>query len=123
RWAARGVDHSDATKETRVKSIVCVKRVPDTETRIRIAPDGKSVDPAGTKFVLNPYDEFALEAALRQREAAGAGEVLAVTVGGVESAEALRTALAMGADQAVLLKADGPVEGLAVATALAAELK
>jgi electron transfer flavoprotein beta subunit len=106
-----------------VKSIVCVKRVPDTETRIRIAGDQSSIDPSGVKFVLNPYDEFALEAALRQKEDAGAGEVLALSVGGTESAETLRTALAMGADAAVLLKADAPAEGLAVAQALAAELK
>ena len=106
-----------------MKSIVCVKRVPDTETRIRIAGDQSSIDPSGVKFVLNPYDEFALEAALRQKEGAGAGEVLALSVGGTESAETLRTALAMGADAAVLLKADAPAEGLAVAQALAAELK
>ena len=59
----------------RVKSIVCVKRVPDTEARIRIAGDGSSIDPSGVKFVLNPYDEFALEAALKHKEAAGQGEV------------------------------------------------
>jgi electron transfer flavoprotein beta subunit len=106
----------------RVKIIVCVKRVPDTEARIRIAGDGTSIDPAGVKFVLNPYDEFAVEAALRHRDAAGGGEVTVLTVGGSESAETLRTALAMGADQALLLKSDGPVEGLAVARAIAAEV-
>jgi len=106
-----------------VKSIVCVKRVPDTESRIRIAGDGSTVETVGTKFVLNPYDEFALEAALRQKEAAGSGEVLVMTVGGTESAEALRTGLAMGADQAVLLRADPGAEGLAVAQALAAEVR
>jgi electron transfer flavoprotein beta subunit len=107
----------------RVKSIVCVKRVPDTETRIRIAADGKSIETAGVKFVMNPYDEFALEAALRHREAAGEGEVTVLSVGGPESTETLRTGLAMGADAAVLLRADGTAEGLAVARALAAELK
>ena len=106
-----------------MKSIVCVKRVADTETRIRIAGDQTSVESAGVKYVMNPYDEFAVEAALRQREAAGAGEVTAITVGAAESAETLRTALAMGADAAVLLKADAGAEGLAVARALAAELK
>jgi electron transfer flavoprotein beta subunit len=106
-----------------VKSIVCVKRVPDTEARLRIGGDGRSVDAAGVKFVLNPYDEFAVEAALKHREAAGAGEVTVVTVGGSESAETLRTTLAMGADQAVLLKADGRTEGLATARILAEELK
>ncbi|MBW3628367.1 MAG: electron transfer flavoprotein subunit beta/FixA family protein [Gemmatimonadetes bacterium] len=106
-----------------MKSIVCVKRVPDTETRVRIGADQASIDPSGVKFVLNPYDEFAVEAALRQKEAAGAGEVLVLSVGGTDSAETLRTTLAMGADAAVLLKTDTPVEGLAVAAALAAELK
>jgi electron transfer flavoprotein beta subunit len=105
-----------------VKSIVCVKRVPDTEARIRIAGDGTTIDTAGVKFVLNPYDEFAVEAGLKHREAAGAGEVTVLTVGGPESAETLRGALAMGADAAVLLRADGAPEGLAVAQAIAAEL-
>ena len=106
-----------------MNSIVCVKRVPDTETRIRISADRKTVESAGVKFVLNPYDEFAVEAALRHRDEAGAGEVTVVSLGGAESAETLRTALAMGADAAVLLKSEGPSEGLAVAQALAAELK
>jgi electron transfer flavoprotein beta subunit len=106
-----------------VKSIVCVKRVPDTETRIRIAGNGVSVDPAGIKFVLNPYDEFAVEAALKHKEAAGSGEVAVVAVGGGDSAETLRTALAMGADRAVLLKTDGTPEGLAVAKLLADEVR
>jgi electron transfer flavoprotein beta subunit len=107
----------------RVKSIVCVKRVPDTEARLRIAGDGKSVDAAGVKYVLNPYDEFAIEAALRQKEQAGAGEVVVVSAGGPESAETLRTALAMGADAAVLLRSETRLEGLAAARVLAAELK
>ena len=106
-----------------MKIVVCVKRVADTEARIRVAGDGKSVDPAGVKFVPNPYDEFAVEAALRLRDAAGAGEVVALSVGGAECAETLRTILAMGADAAVLLKAEGQPEGLAVAQAIAAELR
>jgi electron transfer flavoprotein beta subunit len=107
----------------RVKSIVCVKRVPDTEARVRIAGDEKSVDAAGIKFVLNPYDEFAVEAALKHKEAAGSGSVTVMTVGGAESAETLRTGLAMGADDAVLLKSDSKPEGLAAARALAEEIK
>lgn len=106
-----------------MKSIVCVKRVPDTEARIRIAGDETSVDPAGVKYVLNPYDEFAVEAALRHKEAAGQGEVLAMTVGSPESAETLRTVLAMGADSALLLRTDEAPEGLGVARALADELR
>jgi electron transfer flavoprotein beta subunit len=107
----------------RVKSIVCVKRVPDTETRIRIAGDGGSIETGGVKYVLNPYDEFAVEAALKHKEAAGSGAVTVVTAGGAESAETLRTALAMGADNAVLVKTDRPVEGLAAARVLAEEIR
>ncbi|HEV2131280.1 MAG TPA: electron transfer flavoprotein subunit beta/FixA family protein [Longimicrobiaceae bacterium] len=106
-----------------MKSIVCVKRVPDTETRIRIAGDGTSIDPAGVKFVLSPYDEFAIEAALKHKEAAGAGEVTVLTAGAAESAETLRSALAMGADRAILLKTDASVEGLAAARLLADEVR
>ncbi|MDB4951005.1 MAG: Electron transfer flavoprotein alpha/beta-subunit [Gemmatimonadetes bacterium] len=106
-----------------MKSIVCVKRVPDTEARVRIAADGQSIETAGVKFVLNPYDEFAVEAALKHKEAAGAGDVTVLSVGGGESAETLRTALAMGADAAVLLKSAGPLEGLAVARVIAEEVK
>ncbi len=107
----------------RVKSIVCVKRVPDTETRIRIAGDGSSIETGGVKYVLNPYDEFAVEAALKHKEAAGSGDVTVMTAGGAESAETLRTALAMGADAAVLVKTDRPVQGLAAARVLAEEIR
>ena len=106
-----------------MKSIVCVKRVPDTETRVRIAGDGTSIETSGVKYVLNPYDEFAVEAALKHKEAAGEGGVTVVSVGDASSAETLRTALAMGADDAVLLKTDGAPEGLAVARVLADEVK
>src|SRR5256885_8854812 len=103
----------------RVKSIVCIKRVPDTEARIRIGGDGGSIDPSGIKFVLNPYDEFAIEAALKHKEAAGQGDVTVISAGDASSAETPRTALAMGADAAVLLKTDRPAEGLPVARVLA----
>jgi electron transfer flavoprotein beta subunit len=107
----------------RVKSIVCVKRVPDTEARLRVGADGRSVETAGVKYVMNPYDEFALEAALRHRDQAGGGEVTVLSVGGSTSAETLRTGLAMGADAAVLLKSEERSEGLATARALAEELR
>jgi len=106
-----------------VKVIVCIKRVPDTEARIRVGGDGKTIDSTGLKYILNPYDEFAVEAALKHRELAGSGEVTVISLGGPEVAETLRTALAMGADQAVLLRTEGCPEGLAVAEALAAELQ
>ncbi len=103
--------------------VVCVKRTPDTEARIRIAEGGTSIDPEGVKFILNPYDEFALEAALQHREARGEGEVILLTVGGDESQETLRAGLAMGADRAVLLRGKTGMDGLATARALAAELR
>ncbi len=103
---------------------VCVKRVPDSETRVKIAPDGKSLDEAGVKFILNPYDEFAVEEALRRKEQAGAGEVVIVSLGPAAVQETIRTALAMGADRGILLQTDRiPADGLEVAKALAAELR
>jgi len=106
-----------------VKIFVCFKRVPDTEARIRIGPDGRSIDPAGVKFVISPYDEFALELGLRLKEATGEGEVVVMTVADAVAGEQLRSALAMGADRAVLLKGEPTLDGLATAHALAAELK
>lgn len=106
-----------------MNSIVCIKRVPDSATRVRIGPDGRGLDPAGVKFVLNPYDEFALEEAIRRREVAGGGTVTALTLGPDAAAETLRTALAMGADEAVHLKAEGSHDALAVARALADEIR
>lgn len=107
-----------------MKIAVCIKRVPDSETRVKIAPDGKSLDEAGVKFILNPYDEFAVEEALRRKEQAGAGEVVVLALGPAAAQETIRTALAMGADRGILLQADRiPPDGLEVAKALAAELK
>ncbi len=107
-----------------MKIAVCIKRVPDSETRVKIAADGKSLDEAGVKFVLNPYDEFAVEEALRQKEQAGAGEVVVIALGPAAAQETIRTALAMGADRGVLLQADRiPADSLEVAKTLAAELK
>ena len=102
--------------------VVCVKRVPDTEARIKPAAGGAGIDAAGLKFIVSPYDEFALEAALRVKEAGGAAEVVALTLGEPAAAEQLRSALAMGADRAVLLKGEVTQDGLATARALAAEL-
>jgi electron transfer flavoprotein beta subunit len=106
-----------------MKTVVCIKRVPDTEARIKIAADKQSIDAAGIKYIISPYDEFALEAALRLREATGEGEVIVMTVGTSASGEQLRSALAMGADRAVLLKGEPTLDGLATAKALAAEIK
>jgi electron transfer flavoprotein beta subunit len=104
-----------------MKIAVCIKRVPDTETRIKVS--GAKIDETGVKFIANPYDEFAVEAALQLKQKAG-GEVVAISLGPDTAQETIRTALAMGADRGVHLKTDGqPYDTLAVAQALAAELK
>jgi electron transfer flavoprotein beta subunit len=102
---------------------VCLKRVPDTTAKIVIGADGKSIDEAGVKFVANPYDEYAVEEALKLREAAGAGETVVYAMGTDAAQETIRTALAMGVDRGVLLQSTGSADGLEVARALAAELK
>ncbi|HEY0672058.1 MAG TPA: electron transfer flavoprotein subunit beta/FixA family protein [Longimicrobiales bacterium] len=106
-----------------MKIIVCIKRVPDTEARIKVASGGGGIDTAGVKFVISPYDEFAIETALRIKEAQGAGELIVISLGEAQSAEQLRSALAMGADRAVLLKGQPTLDGSATAKALAAEIK
>ncbi len=101
-----------------MKIAVCVKRVPDSETRVKIAADGKSLDEAGVKFVMNPYDEFAVEEGLRR------GEVTVLSVGPAAAQEAIRTALAMGADRGILLQTDKiPADPFETARLIAAELK
>ncbi|MFW6078655.1 MAG: electron transfer flavoprotein subunit beta/FixA family protein [Gemmatimonadota bacterium] len=108
-----------------MRIVVCIKRVPDTAARVKVSDDGESIDPSGLKYVVSPYDEFAIEAALRLKdEAGGEGEVAVVTLGDESAAEQLRSGLAMGADRAVLLKgaAETP-DGLAVAKALAGALE
>ena len=103
--------------------VVCIKQVADSETRVKVASDGRSLDPAGVTWILNPYDEFALEQALRLREKEGAGEVLVISLGGAGVQATLRSALALGADRAIHLRNDGAApDPLAVARALAAEI-
>ena len=107
-----------------MKIAVCIKRVPDSETRVKIAADGKSLDEAGVKFVVNPYDEFAVEEALRRKEKAGTGEVAVFSLGPAAAQETIRTALAMGADRGVLLQTDKiPADPFESAKLLAAELQ
>nr|WP_320130934.1 electron transfer flavoprotein subunit beta/FixA family protein [uncultured Holophaga sp.] len=101
-----------------MKILVALKQVPDTETRFRIAPDGCSLDTADFKWITNPYDEYALEEALRIREREGA-EVVAITVGPERSRELLRSALALGADRAVQVRTEDHGDPLRVARLLA----
>jgi electron transfer flavoprotein beta subunit len=106
-----------------VRAIVCLKRVPDTETRIRVDPSGVCIDTTGVKYVISPYDEYAIELALRAKEAASIEDVTLVTFGDSAAQEALRKGLAMGADAALLLTGEPDLDGLATAKTLAAELK
>lgn len=88
-----------------MKIAVCIKRVPDTEMRFAVGADGKSLDPAGLKYDLSDFDGYAVEVALRQVEARGAGEVVAISLGPDAVQETLRKALSMGAHRAVHLLA------------------
>ncbi|MBS1766861.1 MAG: electron transfer flavoprotein subunit beta/FixA family protein [Acidobacteria bacterium] len=101
-----------------MKILVCLKQVPDTETKVKVAADGKSLDPADVKWITSPYDEYALEEALRLKEAKGA-EVTVVTVGDEKAKDILRNAFALGADSAFLIKGDGQGDTLAIASILA----
>ncbi|MCE5271147.1 electron transfer flavoprotein subunit beta/FixA family protein [bacterium] len=102
--------------------IVCIKQVPDTEARVQISEQGNSIDSGQINFILNPFDEYAVEEALRTQEKLG-GEVTVVTLGDESAENAIRTAMAMGADKGILLKADRATDDpLQVARALAAEI-
>lgn len=101
-----------------MKILVFVNHVPDTETKVKVAGDGLSIDPAGVNFMLSPYDEFGVEEALKTKTAFG-GEVVVVSLGGESNKETLRKALAMGCDKAVLLKDATVRDSYAVAAALA----
>ena len=107
-----------------VKIAVCIKRTPDSESRFRIASSGVAIDETGLKFDIDDFAGYAVEAALQINEKGGGGETVVVAVGPDAVQESLRKAMSMGADRAVQLKADSvPADGIAVARALAAELK
>ncbi len=101
-----------------MKILVPVKRVVDYNVKIRVRPDGSGVELANVKMSMNPFDEIAVEEALRQKEAGRASEVIVVSIGVPQCAETLRTGLAMGADRGILIKTEGLVEPLAVAKLL-----
>ena len=103
-----------------MKVLVPVKRVVDKDVKIRVKTDGTGVELANVKMSMNPFDEIAVEEALRQKEAGKAAEVVVVSIGPQQAAETIRTALAMGADRGILVKAEGTVEPLAVAKILKA---
>jgi electron transfer flavoprotein beta subunit len=103
-----------------MKVLVGVKRVIDYNVRPRVKADGSGIDLANVKMSMNPFDEIAVEEALRLREKGSASEVVVVSIGPAKAAETLRSALAMGADRAILVETDEPVEPLAVAKILKA---
>jgi electron transfer flavoprotein beta subunit len=101
-----------------MKILVPVKRVVDYNIKIRLRSDGSGVELANVKMSMNPFDEIAVEEALRQKEAGKATEVVIVSIGPQQASETIRTALAMGADRGILIKSDGLVEPLTVAKLL-----
>ncbi|MBA4786095.1 MAG: electron transfer flavoprotein subunit beta/FixA family protein, partial [Rhizobiales bacterium] len=101
-----------------MKILVPVKRVVDYNVKIRVKPDGTGVELANVKMSMNPFDEIAVEEALRLKEAGKAEEVIVVSIGPAKAEETLRTGLAMGADRAILVETDQAVEPLAVAKIL-----
>ena len=105
-----------------MKVAVCINHVPDTETKVRVAPDGLTIDRTGVNFMMSPYDEVAVEEGLRIRDKF-TGDVTAISLGGDAHRETLRKALAMGVDRAVLLRDDALRDSFAVAAGLAAELR
>jgi electron transfer flavoprotein beta subunit len=105
-----------------MKIAVCVSHVPDTATKIKIGGDSKSIDPTDVTYIINPYDEYAIEEALKTKEKVG-GEVVAISLGGDNNKDSIRKALAMGIDSAVLLKDDEFRDSFSIAQALAEEIK
>jgi len=104
-----------------VNSLVAIAYVPDTETKIKVGADGKSIDESDVKWIVSPYDEFALEEAIRTKEAKGGGTVTVVSVGPERSKTGLRECLARGADEAIWVEsATGALDALATAKAVAA---
>ncbi len=103
-----------------MKILVPVKRVVDFNVKVRVKSDGSGVELANVKMSMNPFDEIAVEEAIRLKEAGKATEIVAVSIGPAQASETIRTALAMGADRGILVKAEGTVEPLAVAKILKA---
>jgi electron transfer flavoprotein beta subunit len=103
-----------------MKILVPVKRAVDKDVKIRVKSDGSGVELANVKMSMNPFDEIAVEEAIRLKEAGKATEIVAVSIGAAQAAETIRTALAMGADRGILVKTESPAEPLAVAKILKA---
>src|ERR1700742_405815 len=101
-----------------MKVLVCIKRVIDFNVRVRLKADGSGVETANVKMSMNPFDEIAVEEAVRLKEKGVAKETIAVSFGPTQAQETLRTALAMGIDRVIYVPADAPIQSLGVARAL-----
>lgn len=107
-----------------MKIFVCLKQVPDTETKIKINADASGIDTAGVKWVVNPYDEYAIEESVKLRDTMPGSQVWAITVGPKQRVvDSLRTALAMGADEGIVVNAPENLDSYATARALAEVIK
>src|SRR6187200_1834423 len=103
-----------------MKVLVAIKRVVDYNVKVRVKADGSGVETAGVKMSMNPFDEIAVEEAVRLKEQGVATEIVAISMGGAQCAETIRTALAMGADRGILVETDAELQPLAVAKLLRA---
>ena len=105
-----------------MKLFVCVNQVPDTETKVKVGPDGKAIDRSEINLILNPYDEFAVESALQLKDKSGA-EVTYISVGGDSNKEVIRKALAMGGDKGILIRTEIVADSYSVAAMIAEALR
>jgi electron transfer flavoprotein beta subunit len=119
-WIALGIDYCVVIKEKKLKILVPVKRVVDYNVKVRVKADASDVDLANVKMSMNPFDEIAIEEAVRLKEAGIATEVIAVSAGVLNCQETLRTAMAIGADRGILIQTDVELQPLAVAKLLKA---
>jgi electron transfer flavoprotein beta subunit len=120
RFRAKPIKSQNSSERGSMKVLVPVKRVVDYNVKVRVKSDGTGVELANVKMSMNPFDEIAVEEALRLKEAGKATEVVVVSIGPAQASETIRTGLAMGADRGILVKAEGNVEPLAVAKILKA---
>jgi electron transfer flavoprotein beta subunit len=105
-----------------MKAVACISQVPDTTTKVKIGADGRTIDPAGVTYIINPYDELAVEAAVQLKEKSGA-ETYVISVGKESCKEVIKKAYAMGIDKGILVKTDAELDSFAVAKNIADVLK
>ncbi len=105
-----------------MKAIACISQVPDTTTKVKVGSDGRTIDPSGVTYVINPFDEFAVEAAVQLKEKSAA-ETYVISVGKESAKEVIKKAYAMGIDKGILIKTEAELDSFAVAKNLADVLK